>query len=416
MERSLTDTRYAAKFFADLVRRSLEFADPEIKDRVRCMAGGVTALARGLWGLSKEREKDDLHHALDAAVIAMLTPGRIKFITDYSQAREAGRVTEIVDQETGEVHEFVFGRPFKFPDPWKGFRKELLARLSDDPAARAAELNLESYAQDPPDLSPIMVSRMSIRKASGALHAATIRSVREAEGKCVSALRTKLTELKPADLDFLRDPQTNSALYAEIRRRMEEHGGDAKKAFADPLIKPSKPGKQAPVVRSVKVCESQPSGIEVRGGVADNESMVRTDVFTKDGKYYLVPVYVSHIKAGRLPERAVVGAKPEHEWLIMDSSYQFLFALCPYDLVRLVTKSDEFLGYYRGINRSNGAIKLSEPNNNAADLKCFGARTAQLVEKYQVGVLGEKRLVTREKRVGVANGGGVEPGRAEDRK
>ncbi|MCX8053330.1 MAG: type II CRISPR RNA-guided endonuclease Cas9 [Armatimonadetes bacterium] len=441
MERNLTDTRWAAKFFAEFIRQNLEFAElsePSLKGspsnsfssqeevsifsssperargksdqryRVRCFAGGITSVARGLWGLGrarreKEEAADDLHHALDAAVIAVLTPGRVKLITEYCKAKETGKLTRMVDPDTGEVYEVLKGKPFEFPPPWKHFRKELLARLSDDPAGQIAALNLPSYAEDPPDLSPIIVSRMQIRKASGALHAETIRSIREVEGKRVSVVRRKLTDLSKADLDKLCDPQTNKALYAEIRRRMEAHNFNAKKAFAEPLYKPSRPGKKAPVVRSVKVCESQPSGIEVRKGIADNNNMVRCDVFTKDGKYYLVPVYTCHIARGVLPNRAIVAHKSESEWLEMDDSYEFLFSLYPYDLVRVKTKTGEFIGYYRIVDRSTGAIGLSEPQKNASDLKRFGTRTLQLMEKYQVGVLGEIRLVKRERRVGVAN-------------
>ncbi len=33
------------------------------------------------------------------------------------------------------------------------------------------------------------------------------------------------------------------------------------------------------------------AGITVRGGHADNAEMVRTDVFRKGGKFFLVPIY-----------------------------------------------------------------------------------------------------------------------------
>ena len=36
------------------------------------------------------------------------------------------------------------------------------------------------------------------------------------------------------------------------------------------------------------------SGIPIRGGIAKNDSMLRVDVFTKAGKFHLVPVYVHH--------------------------------------------------------------------------------------------------------------------------
>lgn len=417
IQRNLTDTQYVARYFAEFVRRHLEFADPEIRQPVRCLSGGITAIARRLWGIKKIREEDDLHHACDAAVIAALTPARIQLITQYSQAKETGRLTEIIDQETGEVYEVLRDKPFEFPPPWKHFRRELQARLSDDPASKIAELNLETYREDPPDLSPVIVSRMPIRKASGALHKDTIKSVREVDGKRVGVVRRKLTELTKDDLDKLYDPVANRRLYEEIKKRMEDHNFDAKKAFAEPLYKPSKPGKKAPIVRSVKICESQPSGMRVRGGIAENDTMIRCDVFTKDSKYYLVPVYASHIAKGDLPNKAIVAHKPEDEWIEMDSAYEFLFSLYPYDLVRVVERSGEkFKGYYRGTDRSSGRICLTPPNSNDLNqLRRFGARTLRLMEKYHVGVLGDISLVKREKRLGVANDSNFESGSSEDR-
>jgi CRISPR-associated endonuclease Csn1 len=50
------------------------------------------------------------------------------------------------------------------------------------------------------------------------------------------------------------------------------------------------------------------SGIPVQGGVAKNDTMLRVDVFTKAGRFYLVPVYVHHKVTG-LPNRAIVADK-----------------------------------------------------------------------------------------------------------
>jgi CRISPR-associated endonuclease Csn1 len=418
MNRNLNDTQYAARYFGSFIRRHLQFAEPDKeKSPVMCFSGHITALARGLWGLQKNRdEDDDLHHAQDAAVIAALTPGRIKTLTEYRKAQETGRVQEIVDFETGEVHEVVRGKRFKFPEPWKGFREEVEARLSDDPEGEIAKLNLPSYSEDPPQLRPVIVSRMPIRKLDGAIHAETIRSKRELDGKPVSVIRKRLVDLKPSDLDNLWDPKNNQKLYDAIRERMEQHGGDAKKAFAEELRKPTNSGKPGPVVRSVRLMEAQPSGIEVRGGIADNGRMVRTDVFRKKGKYYLVPVYVSHIKSGELPNKAIVAHKPESEWETIDSSFEFLFSLYPYDLVRMKVKGEEILGYYRGTHRRTGSIKLTLPNINDEEKgKSYGTRTAELMEKYFIDVLGNYYRVKREKRLGLAKHSRVESCSAEDR-
>jgi len=80
------------------------------------------------------------------------------------------------------------------------------------------------------------------------------------------------------------------------------------------------------------------SGIPVRQGVAKNDTMLRVDVFSKQGRFHLVPVYVHHRVKG-LPDRAIVAFKDEDEWTQIDDSFEFLFSLYPNDLVRVTQKS-----------------------------------------------------------------------------
>lgn len=100
-ERNLNDTRQIARSLKEFIENKLIFAGPEEQIHVVCMNGQVVAMARGRWGLSKDREEDDLHHAVDAACVAALTPGR-----------------EII--ESGGTGNFVF------PKPWKLFKEELM--------------------------------------------------------------------------------------------------------------------------------------------------------------------------------------------------------------------------------------------------------------------------------------------------
>jgi len=113
----------------------------------------------------------------------------------------------------------------------------------------------------------------------------------------------------------------------------------SQKAFdakQEPVYKPSKPGKEAPIIRSVKLQTTQKSGLPVRGGLANNGSMLRVDIFTKGGKFHAVPLYVADAVKAELPNRAAVSGKSEADWTVMDESFQFLFSLYPNDWVRVV--------------------------------------------------------------------------------
>ncbi len=412
--RTIVNTQYIARFFAQFIRSSLKFSDPKVKLPVVCMNGRITSMLRGLWGISKVREDDDLHHAKDAAVIATITPRMVKLITEYRKARESKRYQKnevFVDTETGEIIDF----KYSFPMPWKNFRLELIARLSDNPAAEIEALKnndkLSAYT-DKNDVKPVIVSRKPQRKVTGQMHKETIRSVREEEGAQISVIRKNISELKMADKDNLYAPDTNKKLYDAIFQRMKEYDGDAKKAFEQPFYKPTNtPGKQGPQVKTVKLKQTKPSGIKIRGGIVDNANMVRIDIFTKAGKYYIVPVYTSHVLCGELPNRAITRDKDEKDWQIIDAAFEFKFSLYPYDLIKFVTKKDTFFGYYRGCDRTNGAIKISLPNKNEDSIRKTGPRE---IIKYEIDVLGNYYEVKKEDRRGLEDFGNLKSGEDMD--
>ena len=167
--------------------------------------------------------------------------------------------------------------------------------------------------------------------------------------------------------------------------------------------KPTNNGLVGAVVRSLTTVIDKQSGIPIRGGVAKNDTMLRTDVFTKAGKFYLVPVYVHHAVAKQLPNRAIVQAKPESEWTLMDDSYEFCFALYPNDLVRVSLTSETRFGYYAGCDRATGAINLWAHDRNKTIgkdglIRGIGVRSAKNFEKFNVDVLGNIYPIMKEVR------------------
>lgn len=397
--RNLNDTRYICRFFKNYVENNLQFsagADGSVSRRCVVVNGQLTAFLRARWGLVKKREGSDRHHALDAAVIAACTHGMVKRLADYARRDELKSLQEgFADPETGEIlNPAAFNRVQNlFPEPWPQFRRELLTRLNTDEAEqlRADVEQLGTYSADElARLRPLFVSCAPQRRKGGAAHKDTIYAQPDrlqAERKVVRKIA--LTKLKQADLENLLDPERNVRLYKAIKARLEAHGGDAKKAFAEPLYKPVRDGKPTgPIVRSVKIAERL-SGIAVRGGVAANDTMLRVDVFRKSGKFHLVPVYVHHKVTG-LPNRAIV---KNSEWTSIDDSFEFLFSLHKNDLIRITQKGKEpLLGYYDGTDRDDGRISI-QAHDRASHIGKKGlirisTKTALSIEKFHVDVLG----------------------------
>lgn len=167
------------------------------------------------------------------------------------------------------------------------------------------------------------------------------------------------------------------------------------------MYKPSRDERSAPLIRSVTISSVQKSGLPVRGGIAHNDTMVRADIFSKDGKFYAVPLYVADAVREALPNLAVVAYKPEAEWPAMDESYRFLFSLYPNDWVTVRLKGEIREGYYSGLDRATGAINLWLHDRNQSIVKQglqrgIGIKTALALEKYHVDLLGNLHRVYKE--------------------
>ena len=416
-ERNLNDTRYICRFFKNQVERFLQLAEGSEQKRCVVLSGQMTAFLRARWGLLKVRDESDRHHALDAVVVAACSHGMVKRLSDYSRRKEIDQVRDgFVDVETGEIinpamHQRLIEH---FPDPWPYFRDELQVRLKiDDVALMRTELErLGSYSPETlGDARPLFVSRAPQRRNGGAAHKETIYGQPDrlkAQGGVTQKI--PLTGITMKDLDNLIDPHRNEKLYAAIRKRLEEHGGKAEKAFptSNPLRKPDRDGNPTgPIVRTVTLVIDKLSGIPVRGGVAKNDTMLRVDVFTKAGKFHLVPLYVHHRVKG-LPDRAVVAYKEENEWTLIDDSFAWCFSLFPNDLVRVNQKGKSpIVGYYGSCHRGTGAINLWAHDRNKSIgkdgmIESIGVKTAQSFEKFHVDVLGNIYPAPLEPRRGLA--------------
>lgn len=410
IDRNLKDTQYITRAVYNLIRDHLAFAESNYRKKpVQAVNGAVTAMLRGRWGVQKIREDGDLHHCLDAAVIAATTPGLVQRLTAYNKHRETWErpPAGYVDPATGELIELPQeARHDQFPKPWERFRQELEARLDPiDPRHQIDLLKLETYESDE-EIQPVFVSRMPNHKVTGAAHAETIRSSKGGDGFTVT--KTPLTNLKLnkfGEIEGYYNPASDTLLYDALLARLKDFGGDGAKAFAQPFYKPKKDGSPGPRVDKVKICEKATVGLPVRDGIAANGSMIRIDVFyVEDDGYYFVPIYVADTKKESLPNKAVVAYKAYSEWKEMKDE-NFIFSLYPGDLVRIQSRKgiklnlakggtgekeivrQEGMYYYRAAGITVGAIQI-ETHDRRYLQPSLGIKTLQSIEKYQVDVLG----------------------------
>ena len=414
IQRNINDTKYIAKFMYSYITNNLKFADSESKRKVYNINGQATAILRHYWGLKKDREESDKHHAQDAVIIACATNKNIKRVSDYSRRKVLYINNEIVDEETGEIIDLKYNTDITIKEPWPRFREEVEARMED------LDNNGELYAlkhgnftnYDDIDISgikPIFVSRMPERKITGRAHKDTMRSQKFIkQGQNFTVVKKSLKSISKQEiesilknLEFRMLYLSDKKMYDDIYEKMKEANFKAEKAFAEEYRKYSKNGNSS-IVRSIKVPAAGSTGVKLKNkSIAENASMVRVDVFEKDNKYYLVPIYVSDFAKKYLPNKAIVANKSEENWIEMTEDYNFKFSLYPNDLVKIKKKNEkEFYAYYNSTHRGTGNINLLLPNGEK-NLEGVGIKTAEIFEKYQVDILGNINKVKSEKREGV---------------
>ena len=371
--RNLGDTRYATTALLNKLKRLYPTAD------LRARPGAPTAKLRRAWGLedikkdeSGQRREDDRHHALDAIVIAATSESMLQALTHASKEAE----------RQGRPRGFLFN---DVPEPWPGFRE----------ATRDVVMN-------------VFVSRAERRRARGEAHAATIRQVREIDGQSIVYERKPVEKLTLADLEKIPVPvpygravapeTLRDAMVDDLRRWIE--AGKPKDA---PPLSP-----KGDVIRKVRVASKDKPAIDLRGGVADRGDMARVDVFGQADKrgvrrFFLVPVYPHQVadqeSFPRPPDRVVIQSKPEEEWTVIDARFDFLFSLHGNSLIEVITPEGEVIrGYFKGLDRSTGAISIAMPQNQRLLRRGIGARRLVAFRKLTINRLGRIDVIKSEVR------------------
>ena len=370
--RAINDMRYMARLLKSHIEQSLHLGTG---NRVQARNGALTAHLRGGWGFPDKNRRNDRHHALDAIVMACSTQAMVQIFTTFNKY-------EARKKNPSE-------RPVP-PKPWPTFYED----------AKAA-------------IEQVFVSRMPVRRVTGPAHQETIRRIRFTEdGTRQIIQRVKLKDLTASMLENMVDKNgRGKVLYSLVKARMDAHKNDAKKAFAEPLFMPVKDkAKTPPPIHAVRILTTEKTGLVINHGLASNGDMVRVDVFKKDGKFLLVPIYVHHFAKKTLPDRAVIGGKPEEVWPLVDDR-DFLFSLYPNDYVKLIGNSGVIEGYYTAFDRSTAALTLKAHDRDPAIgkdgiLRSLGVKTQQDVQKFSVDYFGRTYRIMKEVRLGLAHGSG----------
>lgn len=422
-DRNIQDTQYICRLMYNLVKNHLEFSDnTNFERKVWTVNGSLTAHIRKRLGIEKTRD-GDVHHAIDATVIAITTQSMINKLTKYYQYNDGKFMNsrgEYIDLETGEIldaKKYEEENNIYFPEPWEKFRKELDIRVNCKSKERMIEcLNAEKiYTYDDyEDLEPIFVSRMPRRKITGSSNDSTIRGIKEENGNIKTITKTALSKLKLKNGEIEgyseQAKKDDKLLYEALKAQLQKFGGNGEEAFKNDFYKPKADGTKGPLVKKVKIEANTTLGVKLNKDTsfAANGDSVRIDVFYVEGEgYYFVPIYVSDTVKKDLPNKACTRGKDYLNWKNMDDK-NFVLSIYPKDLIYVEGKKDLKLNsnnkkddsisvkgsfvYYISCGISNNSINVITHNNEFFQ-PSLSFKSILKLEKYEVDVLGNYHKV-----------------------
>jgi len=349
----------------------------------------MTSLVRRAWGLENlKKDLDgkrigDKHHAVDALVCACLAEGDAQWISRLSKCYGS--------MELMNNPRLV---PLGLETPWSGFRADVVEAIRQ-----------------------ITVSRRERCGAGGPLHLETIYRARtDGNGKTIAYKRESVIGsdpkgkpvaryTKPSDLDRIAGiHDERSRWLKESLLSWIERGSPVDPA--NPELLPRDP--QGCPIRKVFV---QQKAMQLRPqpqGHVTSGTLVRCDVFSKKGKFHLVPVYKHQLMERTPPVFAIAALKPEDKWTPIDSTFRFEFSLWKNSRFEISFNDGVSIdGCYSSLNRNTGRIAYSLPDNsegekdeNGKDID-YGFSTKVGVisfRKVSVDRLGRRFPVKGEKR------------------
>lgn len=317
--------------------------------------------------IDKKDRSNNLHHAIDAAVIGAVSQGLIQQISVVNRNMSDERID--------------------YPRPYDGFTEEVLARVYERDSEKLLRIlnSLPQYKDKPLskyDVHVLIPVRQPSHDVEGPISGETIFGARKyPNGDLILTKTLPVDKLKKDDLEKIVDyAGGNKAVYDAIKVWM-----DNKKKTKYPVL-----AKKGTFVKKVKVFDCATPKEIVRlsdddDRFAANSTVVRVDVYSKPGSpnLYFVPVFYHQI--WKLKQNAKESKKfpvsftlmrSKNEKYVLDSAelernYKCVLHLPKGSLVEITMDDGErsFLGYTVGL--SNGILELSSPIGDLQDAVYF---------------------------------------------
>lgn len=360
-EQNLNDTKYISRELSSLIKAYLNV------EKVNMYPGAITSKLRARWGFNRlthsylsktyilpedmkkdiNKDRDNhLHHAIDALVIASITPSLQQKITlyekfsryidgltknqlnnlNYENAKEI--LGEYYDDKTGEVKDIDIKDYIKnqleeehiyynrhnisrleFPLPYENFDKEVKLRVYEQDLD-TLKWNLQSYnTYTKKDIESLhtLIPSIAKSKISGKMHEETYYGIKEVgpddDKKLYKTLRTPIEKVKREDLENILDKESGSKdIYETLVEWFKDYktGEEVLKAngYKYPVSKKDKEHKE---IKKLKIySEYKNTGHMINKSNVEKGGIYRIDVYKSkdknDDKLYFAAYDILEIK------------------------------------------------------------------------------------------------------------------------
>jgi CRISPR-associated endonuclease Csn1 len=382
LARNLNDTRYIGRLVTAFLQDIYTIVGeklPTVKDskrRIFVRPGALTAMIRKAWGL-EDLKKDldghrigDKHHAVDALICACIGEGQSQFVTALSKAWG--------DMENKHQHSLI---PRKLPPPWEEFRASVVTALS-----------------------LVNVSRREDCGGKGSLHNDTVygRDKYGTSWQRVSLITTDGKKKSTFLTDIGKLELVRGAREIDVRNKWLRPALTAWIQDGCPFDKPPLDNQGKVILKLFRETAGN-SLRKIDRGWVSNGNMIRCDVFSKGGKYALIPVYSHQLSSTEPPMKFISANKPESEWKVIDETYKFEFSLWKNSRFQVNERTKKsgtviVVGCYAGLHRGTGKVTYNQPNDHGADSLFVSPVTSLKFQKYQIDRLGRIFPIPHEKR------------------
>lgn len=414
--RNINDTRYITKYIVNLLAKNLVFSGNS-KMPVYGIKGAITSKFRRIWlnsdtwGAEEKDRATYLNHAVDAVVIANLTPSYVEIASDsirlYQLSRRSGKNSSeysiYLDSCISKMKKY-YGFPEEYtrkiltqnkriPSFVANLREEVDIRFNDHDPSLFNKKTQEFYG-DCADfiIKPHMplVSIKQEKKFRGTIADSNPIKLREINGSTNKISRKKISELSVKDLDKLYTKDTD--LINTLKRIFNEKEDKYKISEYMEETKSTKfyTDKGQPVYR-VSLVEGKVSSYYKKEIGEGNYSILGMP------KYYCIEIYKNNKNQTKTYGiRYVDIIKKDKKLFIKQETLpkdykDHICYLLKNDYVEIYDGKGEikFSGYYNSVKTIGRNLFYCKPINLTEDQQVSITQN-DLIKKYSIDILGRK--------------------------